>query len=318
MRALLEQGRRVRALVREDLRSLEGLDVELVKGDVRDPDSLRRLFAGADSVFHCAAIISIDGRDDPVHTEVNVGGPSNVAAACLEQGVKKLVHFSSIHALSEHPLDSPMDEDRPRASGPGELPYNRAKAAGEAEILAAVEKGLDAVILNPSGIVGPHDYKLSHMGEVLRDLATRRLPALVHGGYNFVDVNDVVQGALAAEKKGATGRRYILSGHYISVPELAELVEQITGVPRPRFTTPMWLARFGAPFVVGFSRLTGGRPKYTPASLKILTGNGKMSHDRATRELGFVPRPLRQTVAAALNWQVGAGLVPPFERKDAD
>ena len=309
VRALLSQGRQVRVLVRRDTRALEGLDVERIGGDVLKPDSLWALVEGADIVYNLAAHITIL-RNDPRATEVNVQGPRNVARACLKAGVKRLVHFSSVHALKDHPLDEPLDETRALADASVSLVYNRSKADGEREIQAAIREGLDAVILNPTGVIGPLDTRLSPMGELIQQLATGRMPALVHAGYDFVDVRDVVQAALTAESLGRSGERYLLSGHHISFADLSRLIAAETGIAPPRFTSPMWMARMSAPFATGWAKMTGKRPKVTSASLEVLRGNTDIRHDKASNELGHHPRPMADTIADTIAWMREAGLVP--------
>lgn len=311
VRELLSRGRRVRVLVRKDLRGIEGLEVEQVVGDVLDPGSLAKAFAGAEVVFHCAANISVDGSQGQPLLEVNVKGPRNVARACLDGGVRRLIHFSSLHAISESPRDRAITEENDLCTDDEHaLPYSLSKAAGELEILAAVGQGLDAVIVNPSGVIGPHDYKLSHMGETVRDLATGRLPALIPGGYDFVDVRDVVTATIAAEEMGRTGERYLLTGHYVTVRELAGLVHDVTGQPIPSWICPMWLARAAAPFSSMWGRMRCVRPKFTGSSLQVLRGNGNADHGKATRELAHSPRPTSETIRDTIAWQKKAGLVP--------
>ena len=308
VRALLEQGHTVRALVRDDVRGIEGLNVERVPGDVLEPDSLDRAFAGAEVVFHCAANISVDGSVGDDQLRVNAEGPRNVADACLKAGVRKLIHFSSLHAISEFPLDQAITEENGLVkASENPLPYSRTKALGEEAIQAAVAQGLHAVVLNPSGVIGPHDYKVSHMGETIRDLATGKFPALIPGGYDFVDVRDVVKATLEAEKKGRAGERYLITGHYLSVVKLAAIVAEVTGRKAPGWVCPMWLARFAAPFSVAWGRLTGKRAKFTSASLQVLRSNGKADHSKATSELGHSPYPAIDSVAAVVAWQREAG-----------
>jgi dihydroflavonol-4-reductase len=289
-------------LVREDVRAVEGLDVERVRGDVLDPESLRRAFDGAEVVYHLAARISVTGDPDGSVWRTNVDGPRNVAEACLACRVRRLVHFSSVHALAQDPVDVPLDESRAPADRPGDLAYDRSKAAGGRAVREALARGLDAVIVHPSAILGPIDWKPSAMGQVLLDLHHRRLPALVAGGFDWVDVRDVVAGALAAEAQARTGERYILSGAWLTVRDLAALAAGVTGVPRPRLTAPMWLARVGAPFAQAWAGLRGTRPLFTSDSLHALRANRCMSHDKAARDLGYSPRPLRETVADAYAW----------------
>ena len=225
VRSLLAQGRRVRALVREHTAGIDGLPVELLRCDVTDVEACRRGLAGAQIVYHLAARISV-GWDPPGPVEaVNFGGTRNVVEACLACGVQRLVHFSSIHAFSADPLDGVIDESRPLAQNqPRTLIYDRSKAEAERLVAAAVARGLDAVIVNPSSVIGPYDFMPSAMGEALIDLVHGRFPALVGGaGFDWVDVRDVVASALVAECRGREGQHYLLSGHWLSFVELARL-----------------------------------------------------------------------------------------------
>ncbi len=133
-------------------------------------------------------------------------------------------------------------------------------------------------------------------------MAQRKLPALVAGGYDWVDVRDVVEGAMLAEEKAPTGARYLLSGHWVSICDLATMVGEITGVPAYRFICPQWLARLGAPVVTAANRLTGKQPLYTSVSMRALRSNRNISHEKATRELGYQPRPFRETLIDTLRW----------------
>jgi dihydroflavonol-4-reductase len=287
VRALLAKGRRTRVLVREDQRAIKGLGVEVVKGNVCDPESLVDAFDGAEVVYHLAAHISIFKDEWHLLESVNVIGTRNVVEACLRCGIRRLVHFSTIYTMNE-PQNYP--------------PYDHSKAAAEKEVRQGIERGLDGIIISPTAIIGPHDYKPSHLGEALLRMANGRLPALVAGGFDWVDVRDVADAALRAEEQAPTGARYILSGHWVSLPDLARLVAELTDVPAPHFVCPMWLAHIGAPFITGFDRLAGRRPLYTSVSLRTLRSNRKISHQRASRELGYQPRPFRETLADTLRW----------------
>lgn len=311
VRALLERGRRVRVMVREDTRAVNGLDVERVSGDTRRPDLVRAAVDGCEVVYHCAAVISIDGDRGGVVSDTNVLGTRNVVRACLDAGVKRLVHFSSIHALEHRPHEQPVDETRPLRCDAMRRPpaYDRSKGMGEKEVRAGIEQGLDAVIVNPAAVMGPFDFKPSRMGRVLLDIYHRRLPTLVPGGFDWVDVRDVVASAMAAEEKGRTGERYLLAGAWRSVADIARIVQEVTGVRPPRLTTPLWLARVGVPFVVAWGRLARTEPLYTFESLNALQWNRETRHDKAARELGHTPRPLEETIRDAFAWFQGAGLL---------
>jgi dihydroflavonol-4-reductase len=306
VRTLRDAGHHVRALVRANRRGIDGLGLEFVDGDLADGDALQRAFAGAELVYHLAARISIVPGDDAAVQAVNVVGTRNVVAACLAARVGRLVHFSSIHALCPSPHEVAIDETRPLTSG-GVPPYDHSKAAAEREVLAGIERGLDAIVINPTAILGPHDYGPSAMGRVLLDLYHRRLPALVDGGFDWVDVRDVVAGAITAAARAKSGDRFLLSGEHRSVRELAALVEEVTGVRAPRLVSPMWLARVGAPFATAVARIAKRQALFTSHSLHALRNHQRVSHDKATRELGYAPRPLRDTVVAAYDWFREAG-----------
>jgi dihydroflavonol-4-reductase len=305
VRALLAEGHEVRALYVQDCRPLEGLPLEKQTADVLDPSSLERAFEGMDTVFHLAGRITIHGDPDGTVWRTNVEGTKNVCDACQKKGVRKLVHFSSIHAIQHNPWDSPLDETRNCADdgrGPC-LTYDRTKSGGEHQVQEAVKKGLDAVIVNPTAILGPIDYKPSAMGAVVLLLARRQLPGLVDAGFDWVDVRDVCAGAMAAAKKGRAGERYLLGNRWRPFSDLAGLVGKEAHVKAPRFVSPMWLAKFGTPFAVAFSKLKGQRPLFTSESMETLdTSHRDIRHSKAEKELGYSARPLEETIADAVKW----------------
>ena len=309
VRRLLELGRPVRVLVHRSSAALEGLDVERRAGSVGDPESLERAFEGADVVFHLAGKISLIERERALVNDVNVVGVGNVVNACLAAGVRRLVHVSSIHAIAQTPLGTPMDEACPLVESQAPC-YDISKAGGQRAVQDGVRRGLDAVIVNPTGIIGPLDFEWSRMGHVLHQLYHGTLPALVRGGFDWVDVRDVVEGALAAMERGRTGENYILSGAYASVTDVAALWGKVTGRRMPSWASPMWAARLGLPFIALWSRLTGRPPLYTPASLEALRSNPDVRHDKAARELGYRPRPLEETLRDVLAWMTASGRVP--------
>ncbi|MFC1901668.1 NAD-dependent epimerase/dehydratase family protein [Chloroflexota bacterium] len=302
VRTLIAAGRPTRSLVHISHRAIEGLDTEIVRGDICDRDSLCRAFQGAGVVYHLAASISLFMDEWPRLEAVNVIGTRNVVEACLRCGVRRLVHFSSIHALVQEPMHTLVDESRLLVDSRRCPPYDRSKAAAEREVQRGIEQGLDAVIINPTAILGPYDYQLSYFGDALLAMAHRKLPALVTGGFDWVDVRDVVVGAMRAEERAPTGARYLLSGHWVSMCEIADMVAEITGVSCSRPVFPLWLARLGVPVVTALGRLNGKRPLYTSVSLRALRSNRNISHARATRELGYQPRPFRETLRDTLRW----------------
>lgn len=303
-RQLIAEGHQVKALVHEHKTSIE--DLEFVQGSLQEKDSLRSLVSDCEIVFHLAAIISIAGKKDEL-IKTNVEGTQNLLEVIKESNIRRLVHFSSIHALSHFPLDKPMDETRPLVEE-SPMYYEITKSRGENLVHQAVREGLDAVIINPTAIMGPFDFKPSLLGQVLIKLYKGTLPALVPGGYNWVDVRDVVQGAIAAMEHGRTGERYILSGHWKTVEELALLFEKVTGRKTTRFKIPMFFAKAGVPFITAYAKLTDQDPLYTYDSLRtLLEVNTRISHEKATKELGYKPRSLEQTIKDTITWYQANG-----------
>jgi len=303
VRALADQGDPVRAVFHERSGLFDAPGVEWVRGDVLDRDSMAAAFRNADVVFHLASLVSIDPRMADAMRAVNVAGARNVVEAALSCRVRRLVHFSSIRAFDQSPLDEVLDETRGRVGGLPRPAYDQSKALGEDAIRHGVERGLDVVILNPTGVLGPYDRGPTGVGQFFLDLQRRRVPMLIAGGFDCVDVRDVVQATLAAETRGRAGENYILGGRWHSVPELARLSEAETGVPAPRFVCPVALARVWAPFQMAWDRLHARPPLYTPDALHhISRSNRRVSSAKAQAELGFTARPVRDSVRDAVRW----------------
>jgi dihydroflavonol-4-reductase len=300
-RSLLAEGHQVKALVHHHKNAIEGLEVEIIEGSVNDPEALRKLFKDAEIVFHLAAIISIDGQKEKL-LKVNYEGTRTLIQTIRENGVRRLIHFSSIHALMHYPFDEPMDETRPLMID-GPTWYEVTKSRADKMVMEATKDGLDAIVINPTAIVGPNDFKPSLVGTVLLRLYKNSLPALVPGGYNWVDVRDVVHGAIGAMNHGRKGERYILGGKWFSVRDLAMIVEKVTGKKVNKFTIPTGLAKIGVPFIKAYAKVTGQEPLYTGESLSTLVEvNKKISSNKAGTELGYHSRDLEITVRDTIDW----------------
>lgn len=309
VRELRRRNRAVRAVIPPSERFLEGLDIEQVHADVRDAASLRDALCGAEVLYHLAAVISIEGDRTGIVWATNVDGVRHVAEAALACRVQRMLHCSSVQAFAQEPLDEALDETRVKLTSRSSPVYDRSKAAGEAELRKVIAKGLDAVIVNPTGIIGPCDYGPSRMGRFFLDLYGRGVPALVEGGFDWVDVRDVVAGVLQAEVKGRTGENYLLAGHWHSMKDLASMAERVVGVRPPAFICPMWLARAVAPASMVYARIVGREALFTPDVLHALRANRHILHDKATRELGYQPRPTLETVRDIYQWFASAGWI---------
>jgi dihydroflavonol-4-reductase len=293
----------VRALIlpHEDIEPIAGLDVEAVEGDVLDLESLWRPLQGVKGVFHLAGVISIMPGEIPLLRRVNVEGTRNLLRAAAQAGVQKLVYTSSIHAL-QRVKEGTIDESIPYDANNPYGAYDRSKAEATLEVQRAAEAGLEAVIACPTGVIGPYDFRGSMMGDVIRTAAEQKPTLYVEGAYDFVDVRDVAEGLMAAAEKGRRGQSYILSGQRISVRYLLETVREITGRHFFQMKVPFDLAKFAARFTPTYYRLARATPRFTPYALEVLQSNSHISHEKATRELGYRPRLLYESIADAVQW----------------
>ncbi len=288
VRALVARGDRVAALVHRDVRALEGLEVEARRADVRDAAAIREALRDADVVFHAAARLSLDAGGDAETEATNVEGTRNVIAACRANGVRRLVHFSSVHALRR---------DGSALLGEGEgLPYERSKARAEREVLDAASNGLEAVVVSPCAVFGPFDFKPSYIGRVLILLAKGRIPATVRGGQSWVDVRDIASSAIAAAERGEPGSRYVLAGHWRSMQDFARLASRAAGARPPLGAVPRGLAKAFAPLAIRAMRAMGDEPLFTRASIDALEPTPRALDPEAARVLGHAPRPLEETL----------------------
>jgi len=304
VRELLDQQQQIKAVIppSEDITPLKGLDIELVEGDVRDLPSLVRAFQGAEAVFHLAGIISILPGKKKLLEAVNVEGTRNVIAACFQSGVKRLVYTSSIHAIREAPHGTVITETQPYDPESVIGDYARSKARATLEVMAAVRRGLDAVIVCPTGVIGPYDFRMSEMGHLIRDYLQRKMKACVEGAYDFVDVRDVARGIILAWKEGRRGEGYILSGERITIRDLYSLLEKSSGIKAPRLEVSCRLARLFGVMATPYYALTKTKPLFTAYSIDVLASNSLVSSAKARQELGYAPRSLKESIADCVVW----------------
>lgn len=309
VRALLARGERVRVLLRagSPRQAIAGLEVESATGDLQDVASLEAALRGCDRLYHLAALVSIVPRDRDRLFATNVLGTRNVLQAAARAGVRRVVHCSSIGAAGarpgggcdEHCIPDPFADC---------MDYDLTKIMAEQEVLKAVMRGLDCVIVNPSGIVGPWDFRPSLLGQTILDVARGRLWAYIPGAFDLVPVEAVVEGHLAAMERGRTGERYILSGDLVTLDELFDWVVAETGARRPRIRIP-------GPSIYPYVRIKdwlerhvlSSAPRYTLQTLRILTRPKRGDSAKAARELGYQPGPAREAVRRALDWYRDSG-----------
>ena len=302
VRELKKRGAEVKVLVHDFKNDLDKLDVEIIQGNLLEPESLKLLCSGADVVFHLAAKITLDNRHPEKVIAVNLTGTKNMIDASLSAGVKKFIHFSSIDAFAKVRPGQILDEKCPLIETRDSI-YEITKAESEKLVLNAVNEGLDAIVLCPTAVIGPFDYRGSFLGDALKKIFTNRLPMLIAGGYNWVDVRDVADAAICAVEKGRKGEKYILSGNYADLKALSELAGKITGKKTPTLIAPVFLAKLALPFLWFYYSIFNGKPIYTSQSLNLLINSPKnISFEKAGNELGYNPRPLKQTLNDTFNW----------------
>jgi dihydroflavonol-4-reductase len=301
VKELKKKGVAIKVLVHKFRSDLEELDVELIRGNLLEPESLMKLCEGVDVVFHLAAQIAIENRFSEHVFETNVTGTKNMLKAARYSGVRKFIHFSSIHAFRIGSPGQMLDENSPLVETSKTI-YEFTKAEGEREVLKAVKEGLNAVILNPTAVIGPFDYRDSLLGQALLKIYQNKLPFLVSGGYNWVDVRDVVSASIQAVESGRKGENYILSGEFCSLQVLSAMISTLSGCRIP-LIVPVSLARLACPFFKVYSLATKKKPLYTYQSLNILVNSPvNISNAKAGKELGYEPRPLELTLRDTFDW----------------
>jgi nucleoside-diphosphate-sugar epimerase len=312
LRRLLAEGAPVRVLLRpqSDNSTVDGLKVERVFGDLRDPDSLIAATKGCAAIYHCAAQVSTVSRGEQDIFDSNVLGTRNLLRAALANGVRRVVVSGSLSATG-HRSDRPTDETVPFDPFERHMPYSVSKAAVEHECLKAVAEGLDVVTAVSCAILGPNDFKPSRMGQVLIDYAHRRRGAYVPGGFEFVAATDIVEGHLLAMNKGRTGQKYIFSTQFMTMDALFALFRQATGQPNLRVRLPpaimSGVAELGDFVYRHF--LPGRRQLLTPSAVRILRLGRRADIGKAQRELGYRPGSISEAVQEAYDWFVTRGVI---------
>ena len=304
VRELKKTGKEVRVLLLpgEECRALNGLEVECVEGNILQEETLDRAFAGVDEVYHLAALVSIVPGNEDLLRSVNIEGTKNVINAARRAKVRRLIYTSSIHALSRPPEGITIDESLPFDINNPAGAYDRTKAEATLAVKAAVKEGLDAVIVCPTGVIGPYDYRCSEMGGLLQQWMVKRINLLVDGSFDFVDVRDVALGHILAGERGNRGETYILSGERIRLESMCRMVKQFLDLRSLIVNIPHRLAIFATNFTELYYDLTKSKPRFTRYSLETVISNSLISSEKARRELGYKPRSMRETIRDTVEW----------------
>ncbi|WP_067890057.1 NAD-dependent epimerase/dehydratase family protein [Nocardia vaccinii] len=294
LHALVERGHDVTAIDRVGPAVASGPEVTWVSGDVLDPESMRTALEGAEVVYHLVAMITLEHRHD-LAWRINTEGVRVVAEAALAAGVRRMVHTSSIHAFNQYNCGGRIDERAPRSTDPSLPVYDRSKFQGEVELRKVIDQGLDAVICNPTGVYGPIDHSDSRINTTLWDAARGRVPVMIAGGFDLVDVRDVALGLILAGEKGCTGENYLLAGAMCSMLEVTRLAAAVNGKRGPRFAIPTKVISAALPVLEPIAKLFGS-DRVSKAAMGALISAPVVDGSKAEDELGYRPRPTEDTV----------------------
>ena len=311
VRELIENGYEVTAFIREgeSIAPLQDLPVKICYGDVRNKESLKKAFIGADWVFHLAGLIDIGSGNKKMMYEVNVQGSKNVVQACKEEHVKKLIYTSSVHAIPEKKNNEVITETKEFSEKWVKGTYAKTKAEATKYILSQAGEELEIVITHPSGVIGPFEYIPSNLGQLIIDCANKKMGAYLKGAYNFVDVRDVAKGVLLSAEKGKNGECYILAGHIVSVKQLMHYVEEITGVKAPNFKIARWFAYATGFLSELYYKIRKEKPLFTSYAVYTLGTNCNFSSQKAKEQLGYTVRDMKQTIQDTIDWFIKQGKI---------
>ena len=301
-----EKNSEIRAFVLkgESIKSLENLKCKIYYGDITKKETLASVFENTDGkevfVIHCAGIVYIKSKYNPLVYNVNVNGTKNIIDKVLNINAK-LVYISSVHAIPEcnGVITETADFDPNRVEGL----YAKTKAEAAKYVMDAVKtKKLNACIIHPSGIIGPNDYGNSHLTELVKEVASGKLFACVKGGYDFVDVRDVAEGVINACNKNTKGECYILSNKYITIKELSDIICDCVKRKKINIVLPIWIAKIFASFFEIYYNLKKQTPLFTKYSLYTLSSNANFSNEKAKKELNFKNRDMIDTIKDTIKW----------------
>lgn len=310
-RKLVAAGYSVRALVRRDgrhARQLDGLALERAAGDIREPSSIKAAMRGVRYVFHVAADYRLWAPDPGAIFATNVTGTRLVMEEALRAGVERVVYTSSVATLALRADRSPADESIPLREDEGIGAYKRSKIAAERLVEALVrERGLPAVIVNPSTPIGPRDVRPTPTGRIILEAARGRIPGFVDTGLNLVHVDDVADGHLAALARGVVGERYILGGQNVPLADMLAQIAALVNRRPPRLRVPRLIALAAAYGAEAIARARGTEPLATVDGVRMAAHWMYFTAAKAERELGFRARPYQEGLADAVRWFREAG-----------
>jgi dihydroflavonol-4-reductase len=300
---LVARGDTVRVLKRKRTPPtlLAGLPVEIAEGDVTDLDSVVAASRGVEGIYHVAGLVSYWRPKRAWMYRVNIDGPRNVVEAAVRNGVRRVVHTSSIAAVGFRTDGQPADEETPFNWEPFDVGYPISKFRGEQEAMKGLARGLEVVSVNPALIFGPRDTAWN-AGRMLRIVASGRTIRIPEGASTTCDVDDVCAGHIAAMERGQSGRRYIFGGEQVGYARLFQIIGEVMGRRVRVQRVPYWVATLASYGAYALSVLTRKEPDITPELMRVARRTRRYSSERAIRELAYPQTPLRVTLEKTYRW----------------
>jgi dihydroflavonol-4-reductase len=307
------EGASLRLLTRQTSRldSLIGINAEMVKGDLREPEKLRSALTGCDALVHVAADYRLWVRDPEQMYAANVDGTRELLKLAREVGIQRVVYTSSVATMGFKADGTIVNEDTPVALSEMIGHYKRSKFLGEQATIQAAKAGQHVMILNPTTPIGAGDAKPTPTGRIIVDFLNRKFPAYVDTGLNLVDVDEVARMHIVALDRGTPGERYILGGENLTLKQILDRMSAITGLPSPKMKVPHAVAMAFAFFDENFTgKLRGKEPRATVEAVRMGKKMMFASSAKAERELGFQVLPVYPALRAAIDWFVAHGYAP--------
>ena len=305
LRELLDDGREVKLLVRKDAdtANIDGLDVEIAYGDLRDPESLQSALNGCNILYHAAAYYSLWDRDQQLIYDINLEGTRKILEASQKKNLEKIIYTSTVGCIGLNEDTTPANENTFFNKSTLANHYKKSKFQAEQIALQFARNGLPLVIVNPSTPVGPRDIKPTPTGKIILDFLNRKMPAYLDTGLNLIDVKDCARGHILAEQKGVPGERYILGNQNMSLFDILTSLEKITGLKAPRIKMPFWVA-LSAGWVCEMvsNHLTGKPPAVPLAGVKMAKYFMYFDSSKAVQELGLEQNSVEKALRQSVNW----------------
>ena len=304
-RELLRDGRKIKLLARgdADLRNIEGLDAEIVRGDLRDRESLKAALQGCSKLYHAAAFYSLWNKDKKLIYDINVQGTRNILETALGLGLDRVVYTSTVGCIGLSKDLTPTNEDYPMDPATLSNDYKLSKFQAEKIALEMHGRGLPVVIVNPSTPIGPRDIKPTPTGKIVLDFLNAKMPAYLDTGLNLIDVSDCARGHILAEEKGTPGERYILGNKNMSLKEILQALEKITGIKAPSIKIPYWIAYATGLACETLSNLITKTPPAVPlAGVKMAKYFMYFDSSKAIRELGLPQNQVENALSQSVQW----------------